>query len=256
MLIYTYKLIERVKIMKEIVLITGASSGIGRETALKFAKNGHPLIILCNKNIDGLMEVKSEIEKDGGTALAFVKDVSNSSDVSSLSNELKTQCFFPEILINNAGISYVGLLQDMSYDEWKNVIDTNLTSLFNLSKMVIPHMVAKKNGRIINVSSMWGNVGASCEVAYSASKGGVNTFTKALAKELAPSKIAVNAIAFGAVDTRMNAFLSDEERESLIEEIPAGRFLAPQEAADIIYSVAMMNNYVTGQIITADGGMN
>lgn len=242
--------------MKEIVLITGASSGIGRETALKFAKNGHPVIILSNKNIDGLMEVKSEIKKCGGTALAFMKDASNYAEISGLADELIAQNIMPDILINNAGISYVGLLQDMSYDEWKNVIDTNLTSVFNLSKMVIPNMVAKKNGRIINVSSMWGNVGASCEVAYSASKGGVNTFTKALAKELAPSKISVNAIAFGAVDTRMNAFLSYEERELLTEEIPAGRFLAPQEAADIIYSVAMMNNYVTGQIITADGGMN
>lgn len=242
--------------MKEIVLITGASSGIGRETALKFAKNGHPVIILCNKNIDGLMEVKSEIEKSGGTAFAFVKNVTQINELSDLFTKLNKLNIQPDILINNAGISYVGLLQDMSSDEWKNVIDTNLTSVFNLSKMVIPHMVAKKNGRIINVSSMWGVVGASCEVAYSASKGGVNTFTKALAKELAPSKIAVNAIAFGTVDTRMNAFLNDEERESLIEEIPAGRFLAPQEAADIIYSVAMMNNYVTGQIITADGGMN
>ena len=185
-----------------------------------------------------------------------MKDASNYAEISGLADELIAQNIMPDILINNAGISYVGLLQDMSYDEWKNVIDTNLTSVFNLSKMVIPNMVAKKNGRIINVSSMWGNVGASCEVAYSASKGGVNTFTKALAKELAPSKISVNAIAFGAVDTRMNAFLSYEERELLTEEIPAGRFLAPQEAADIIYSVAMMNNYVTGQIITADGGMN
>lgn len=116
-------------------------------------------------------------------------------------------------------------------------------------------MLSKKAGHIVNISSMWGNVGASCEVAYSASKGGVNTFTKALAKELAPSNIAVNAIAFGTVDTRMNQFLDAEEKASLIEEIPAGRFLNPQESAEIIYSVATLNPYVTGQIITADGGL-
>jgi 3-oxoacyl-[acyl-carrier protein] reductase len=161
----------------------------------------------------------------------------------------------PDILINNAGISYVGLLQDMSPEEWRSVIDTNLTSAFNCSKCAIPYMLKKHSGRIVNISSMWGNVGASCEVAYSASKGGINTFTKALAKELAPSGIAVNAIAFGMVDTRMNAFLDEEEKASLIEEIPAGRILSPQESADIIYSVSMMNSYVTGQIITADGGM-
>lgn len=143
----------------------------------------------------------------------------------------------------------------MTSDEWKHIIDVNLTSVFNCSKLIIPHMLSKKSGHIINISSMWGNVGASCEVAYSASKGGVNTFTKALARELAPSNIAVNAIAFGTVDTRMNHFLDAEEKAALIEEIPAGRFLNPQESAEIIYSVATLNPYVTGQIITADGGL-
>lgn len=242
--------------MKENVLITGASAGIGRETALKFAKNGHPVIILCNKDKDGLLNLKNEIVALGGTVFTFLKNVGQFNEISELFNELENANILPDILINNAGISHVGLLQDMSIDEWKNVIDTNLTSVFNLSKMAIPHMVSKKRGKILNISSMWGNVGASCEVAYSASKGGVNTFTKALAKELAPSGIAVNAIAFGAVDTRMNAFLTEEEKEMLITEIPAGRILTPQEAADIVYSVATMSNYVTGQIITADGGMN
>lgn len=242
--------------MKENVLITGASAGIGREIALKFGENGYPVVLLCNKDNEGLTSLKNEIEGFGSTVFAFLKDVGQFSEISELFKELKNAGILPDILINNAGISYVGLLQDMSIDEWKNVIDTNLTSVFNLSKMAIPHMVSKKRGKILNISSMWGNVGASCEVAYSASKGGVNTFTKALAKELAPSGIAVNAIAFGAVDTRMNAFLTEEEKEMLITEIPAGRILTPQEAADIVYSVATMSNYVTGQIITADGGMN
>jgi 3-oxoacyl-[acyl-carrier protein] reductase len=241
--------------MKDIVLITGASSGIGRETALKYAKNEHPVIIICKNNRSALMDLEREILEMGGRVLSYVKDVSQFNEVSEMFRELETQNMIPDILINNAGISYVGLLQDMSPEEWRSVIDTNLTSAFNCSKCAIPYMIKKHSGRIVNISSMWGNVGASCEVAYSASKGGINTFTKALAKELAPSGIAVNAIAFGMVDTRMNAFLDEEEKASLIEEIPAGRILSPQESADIIYSVSMMNSYVTGQIITADGGM-
>ncbi len=241
--------------MKDIVLITGASSGIGRETALKYAKNEHPVIIICKNNRSALMDLEQEILEMGGRVLSYVKDVSQFNEVSDMFRELETQNMIPDILINNAGISYVGLLQDMTPEEWRRVIDTNLTSAFNCSKCAIPYMLKKHSGRIVNISSMWGNVGASCEVAYSASKGGINTFTKALAKELAPSGIAVNAIAFGMVDTRMNAFLDEEEKASLIEEIPAGRILSPQESADIIYSVSMMNSYVTGQIITADGGM-
>ena len=241
--------------MKDIVLITGASSGIGRETALKYAKNEHPVIIICKNNRSALMDLEQEILEMGGRVLSYVKDVSQFNEVSDMFRELETQNMIPDILINNAGISYVGLLQDMTPEEWRRVIDTNLTSVFNCSKCAIPYMLKKHSGRIVNISSMWGNVGASCEVAYSASKGGINTFTKALAKELAPSGIAVNAIAFGMVDTRMNAFLDEEEKASLIEEIPAGRILSPQESADIIYSVSMMNSYVTGQIITADGGM-
>lgn len=241
--------------MKDIVLITGASSGIGRETALKYAKNEHPVIIICKNNRSALMDLEREILEMGGRVLSYVKDVSQFNEVSEMFRELETQNMIPDILINNAGISYVGLLQDMSPEEWRSVIDTNLTSAFNCCKCAIPYMLKKHSGRIVNISSMWGNVGASCEVAYSASKGGINTFTKALAKELAPSGIAVNAIAFGMVDTRMNAFLDEEEKASLIEEIPAGRILSPQESADIIYSVSMMNSYVTGQIITADGGM-
>lgn len=241
--------------MKDIVLITGASSGIGRETALKYAKNEHPVIIICKNNRSALMDLEREILEMGGRVLSYVKDVSQFNEVSEMFRELETQNMIPDILINNAGIPYVGLLQDMSPEEWRSVIDTNLTSAFNCSKCAIPYMLKKHSGRIVNISSMWGNVGASCEVAYSASKGGINTFTKALAKELAPSGITVNAIAFGMVDTRMNAFLDEEEKASLIEEIPAGRILPPQESADIIYSVSMMNSYVTGQIITADGGM-
>ena len=159
-----------------------------------------------------------------------------------------------DVLINNAGISHVGLLSDMSLLEWNQVIQVNLTSLFCCCKHAIPAMVQRKSGVIINISSVWGNVGASCEVAYSASKGGVNAFTKALAKELAPSGISVNAIACGAIDTRMNHCFSQEERMQLAEEIPLGRLGAPQEVARLALSVACAPQYMTGQIITLDGG--
>lgn len=240
--------------MKETVLITGSSDGIGRETARLFAKMGFFVIINCRKSVDSLLELEKEIDSEGGLCLALVKDVSQFNEVSEMFDILSTKNLLPDIIINNAAISHIGLLQDMSAEEWNNIISTNLSSCFYTSKFAIPGMLSKGGGKIINISSMWGQQGASCEVAYSASKGGVNTFTKALAKELAPSHIQVNAIAFGVVDTRMNSFLNEDERHELENEIPAGRFCSPAEAASIIYKVAMMDEYVTGQIISADGG--
>ena len=159
-----------------------------------------------------------------------------------------------DILINNAGISYIGLLTDMKPEEWNNILQTNLTSVFNCCHLVIPDMVRQQKGKIVNISSVWGICGASCEVAYSATKGGINTFTKALAKELAPSCIQVNAVACGAIDTEMNHFLSDEEFQALSDEIPSGRFGKPEEVADFVYSLTNKNDYLTGQVIAFDGG--
>ncbi len=238
------------------VLITGATGGIGSAAARKFAKEGCNLVICCKKNVDGLMKLKTEIDSYRVVCEPFVKDVTQLDQISEMFDILSKKALIPDIIINNAGISHIGLLQDMSAEQWRNIIDVNLTSVFNCTKTAVPYMLSKKNGRIINVSSMWGCVGASCEAAYSASKGGINAFTKAMAKELAPSGISVNAVAFGAVDTSMNSFLSDEERQMLIDEIPAGRILSPKEAADILFTVSQFNPYVTGQIIMADGGMN
>ncbi len=158
------------------------------------------------------------------------------------------------ILVNNAGVSHVGLLSDMSLTEWNQVIQTNLTSLFCCCKYAVPPMVRNQHGKIINISSVWGSSGASCEVAYSASKGGVNAFTRALAKELAPSRIMVNAIACGVIDTQMNQCFSEDERRQLAEEIPAGRFGMPEEAAALALSLVNAPSYLTGQVITLDGG--
>ena len=159
-----------------------------------------------------------------------------------------------DILINNAGISYIGLLSEMSPDEWDRVISTNLSSVFYTSKCAIPLMLQEHCGKIINISSVWGNVGASTEVAYSASKGGLNAFTKALAKELAPSNIQVNAIACGVIDTEMNSCFNKEEMDSLIEEIPSDRLGRPEEVAQMVLRLLDSPAYLTGQVITLDGG--
>ena len=175
-------------------------------------------------------------------------------DCQELFNQIRKQFGSLDVLVNNAGVAYIGLLQDMSPEDWNRVIQTNLTSVFNCCKLAIPGMVSRKQGKIINISSVWGIVGASCEVAYSATKGGINAFTKALAKELAPSNIQVNAVACGAIDTEMNQWMDDDEFISLVEEIPAGRLGKAEEVADLVYHLGYKNSYLTGQVIGLDGG--
>ncbi|MBQ3030466.1 MAG: 3-oxoacyl-ACP reductase FabG [Agathobacter sp.] len=241
--------------MKKTVLVTGASRGIGKAIAHKFAKEGYSVIINCSKSADALYNLKQELETSYQTSvLASIGDIGDFSYVNELFLEIEKEFGGVDVLVNNAGISYIGLLSDMEVDEWQSIIDTNLSSAFYTSKLALPYMLSKKCGKIINISSVWGNVGASCEVAYSASKGGLNTFTKALAKELAPSNIQVNAIACGCIDTAMNQCFSAEERLALEEEIPAGRFGTPEEVAALTYTLATDCNYMTGQVITLDGG--
>ena len=241
--------------MRKTVLITGASRGIGRAIATAFAKDGCNLVITCSKTENELLELKKELEeKYAIDVLASVGDVSDYAYVEQLFSHIEKRFNGVDVLINNAGISYVGLLTDMSIDDWNHIVGINLTSIFSTSRLAIPYMLSKKAGKIINISSVWGNVGASCEVAYSACKGGMNAFTKGLAKELAPSNIQVNAIACGCIDTQMNACFSEEERALLAEEIPAGRFGMPEEVASLALSLASGNEYLTGQIITLDGG--
>ena len=197
---------------------------------------------------------KKEIESYQVPCLAFMGDMGDMSQCEALFKQIKKQFSALDVLVNNAGISYIGLLQDMKTEDWDRIIRTNLTSVFNLSKLAIPDMVARKYGKIINISSVWGNVGASCEVAYSATKGGINAFTKALAKELAPCGIQVNGVACGAIDTEMNQFLEEDELISLVDQIPAGRLGKAEEVADLVYHLGYKNSYLTGQIIGLDGG--
>lgn len=236
------------------VLITGASRGIGRAIAQIFAEAGWSVGICCKKNIAELSEVKKYIEATGSQCFDFIGDMGCYEEAQKFITEARRVLGPIDCLVNNAGISHIGLLSDMHAEEWNEIIQTNLTSVFNCCKQVIPDMVARQSGSIINISSVWGSCGASCEVAYSASKGGMNAFTKALAKELAPSHITVNAIACGAIDTEMNQFLSEEERDQLIDEIPACRMGTPEEVGRLALQLAGKHSYLTGQIITLDGG--
>lgn len=231
--------------------ITGASRGIGRAIAKEFAAAGYNLYISCVSSEKELIEFANKLENTYNiTCIPFVGDISDPYTVEKFFNDIDEL----DVLINNAGISYIGLLADMSYDEWNQMISTNLSSAFYCAKQVVPLMLQKKSGKIINISSVWGDRGASMEVAYSATKGGINSFTKALAKELAPSNIQVNAIACGLIDTDMNSHFSEEDMASIIEEIPADRIGKPEEVAHLALQLATGNNYLTGQIIGLDGG--
>ena len=232
--------------MKPTALITGASRGIGCATAIAFAKAGYNLVITCSRTETELIALANSLKSEYSTdVLTSIGNIGDYNYVNQLFSEIESRFGGVDVLVNNAGISYVGLLTDMSIEEWNQIIDTNLTSVFSTSKHAIPYMLHQKSGKIINISSVWGNVGASCEVAYSATKGGMNTFTRALAKELAPSNIQVNAIACGCIDTQMNACFSEEDRAALSDEIPAGRFGRPDEVAALVLDLAGKHKYLT-----------
>ena len=237
--------------MKKRALITGASRGIGRATAIAFAKAGYDLTLVCHTRLETLQALRDELVSSYKIEVEiFAADVSDPASLEPVFAGLDSL----DVLVNNAGISYVGLLHEMSVDAWQRVFNTNLSGAFYTSRLAIPLMLKNHRGKILNVSSVWGNVGASMEVAYSASKAGLNGLTRALAKELAPSNIQVNAIACGVIDTDMNRCFSEEERSALIEEIPAGRMGSPEEVASLAYSLATASSYLNGQILTLDGG--
>ena len=240
---------------KKTVLVTGASRGIGKSTALYFAAKGYHVFLNCCTSVSDLNKVKHTIETTyHGSCDIVLGNVGNPEETDRIFRRIYSTCSYLDVLINNAGVSYIGLLTDMSNSEWEHIIQTNLSSVFYCCRHAIPPMVARKSGKIINVSSMWGTSGASCEAAYSASKAGVNGLTKALAKELAPSNIQVNAVACGAIDTEMNQWLEEDELIQLVEEIPAGRLGTPAEVGSLVQSLCSDSGYLTGQVIQLDGG--
>lgn len=243
------------KLSGKIALITGASKGIGRAIAIEFARQGASVIINYSTDGEGAKETLEEVKKLNGYGMIVKGDISSFENCKVIVEETLKAMGKIDILVNNAGISQIGLFMDATENDIDKIISTNLFGAMYLTNQVLKDMILRKSGNIINISSMWGDVGASCEVLYSAAKGGLNSFTKALAKEVAPSNIRVNAISPGVINTKMNSFLGEEEKKSLEEEIPLGRFGEPSEIGEIaVFLSSEASSYITGQIIRADGG--
>ena len=239
------------------VLITGSSRGIGAATARRLAKN-YKIVINYKNSKDQALTLLKELREINPFVIAIKADVSKEDEVASMFETIEKNFGSVDILINNAGISHFSLIQDMSFDKWKEIMDVNLNSVFLNSKRAVKKMIEKKYGVIINISSIWGDFGASMEACYSASKGAINVFTKALAKELAPSNIRVNAIAPGIVDTDMMKKDFDyDQLEDLKNEVGLNRFASPNEIASLIeYLISDDASYITGDIIHINGGFN
>jgi 3-oxoacyl-[acyl-carrier protein] reductase len=241
-----------------VVLVTGSGRGIGFGIARAFAKEGHKVVLNSRKDSACLEGSVKELEdRYGANFMGICADVSEYSVACDMFAQIE-KCYGPvEILVNNAGLPYFGLFGQMSQEEISNVLADNLRTTINASHLAIPHMVREKRGCIINVTSVWGITGASCEVIYSAAKAGVIGFTKALAKELGPSGVRVNAIACGAFETRMNNRLTPEEKTEFTTGIPLGRFGKPEEAGDLaVFLSSQKAKYITGEIININGGLN
>ena len=231
------------------VLITGGSRGIGKAMVYAFAKAGYNVLLNFNKSEGSANEIASEFSN----VKIYGADVANQENVTNMVNYANDHFGGIDILINNAGISCSGLFQDLQKDEWDRLINVNLTGVYNCTKAVLPSMISKKSGKIINISSIWGMVGAANEVAYSASKAGVIGLTKALAKEVGPSNIQVNCIAPGIVMTDMISEYSMEELNSITNEIPLGRIGSTSDVAALFLS-SDSANYITGQVFSPNGG--
>ncbi len=237
------------------VLITGASRGIGREIAKKFAQNNYNIIINFHKNESKANSLAKELSKYNVRTLIIKADISNEKEVKSMIN-LSIKTFGQiDVLINNAGISLAKQIQDTTLSDIQKVVDTNTLGAILTTKELSKHMISNKQGKIINISSIWGKVGGSMESVYSASKGAVISFTLALAKELAPSNINVNCICPGVIDTDMMKVYSQEEKSALISSTPLNRLGKPEDVANLAYFLASEEaSFITGQVITIDGG--
>lgn len=240
---------------EQTVLITGGSRGIGAAIAERFAGMGLNVVIHYLQAHEAANEVARRCIAKGAQAFTVTADLQSKEQILRMKDKLDKHGLVPDILVNNAGVSHYGLLSDVSEDEWDRVMNINLKGPFLTTQAFLPPMIAQKYGRIVNVSSIWGISGASCETVYSAAKGGLNALTKALAKELAPSGVTVNAVAPGVVDTEMMSRFDNDEQDALREHIPAGRFAHPDEIASLVYFLALPESgYITGQIISPNGG--
>lgn len=244
------------KLLGKIVYITGASKGIGRGIAREFGKVGAFVLVGYNSDLEGANETLKMIKELGGSGEVLGGNVANKDERKDIISFIKNKFGKLDVLVNNAGISKIGLFMDASDEEIDSIMNVNLIGAMKLTRDSMDLLREGSNSSIINISSIWGNVGASCEVLYSTTKGGMNLFTKALAKEIAPWGIRVNCIAPGVINTEMNSWLSKEEKEELEEEIPMNRFGEIEEIGRVAKFLASEeSSYLTGQILTVDGGM-
>lgn len=241
--------------MKRTVLITGSSRGIGAATAIKFAENGFNVVINYNNSKEAALELLKRVRDQGVVAIAVKADVSKFEEAKILIQKAIDEFGTIDVLVNNAGVAQQKLFTDLTEKDWENMFRVNVQSMFNCCKLVAPYMLKNHSGKIVNVSSVWGVCGASCEVHYSASKSAVIGFTKALAKEFGPSGINVNCVAPGVIDTDMNANISDADMQDLVENTPLMRLGKPEDIANLIYFLGgKYSNFITGQVIGCDGG--
>ena len=241
--------------MKETVLITGASRGIGLATAQRFAAKGHPVVLNYNKSRENAFAAARAINEAGGVAMAVQADVSDRAQVSAMFTVIESQLGGVDILVNNAAVARQSLFTDISPEEWRNTFAVNVDGMFHCSQLALPHMLRRHSGCIINLSSMWGQVGASCEVLYSATKAAVIGLTKALAQEVGPGGVRVNCVAPGVIDTDMNAHLRAEDLDTLKYDTPLMRLGSPEDVAGAICFLASEDAaFITGQILSPNGG--
>lgn len=241
--------------MKDAVLITGASRGIGLATARLFAANGHPVVLNYNRNRESAFAAAREINAAGGMATAIQADVSQPDQVQAMFAEAQNQLGCIGILVNNAAVARQRLFTDIDYTEWRDTFAVNVDGMFLCSQIALRSMLREHRGSIVNLSSMWGQVGASCEVLYSAAKAAVIGMTKALAQEVGPSGIRVNCVAPGVIDTEMNSHLSAADLEALRADTPLMRLGTPLEVAEAVYFLSTDKaSFITGQVLSPNGG--
>ena len=238
----------------KVILVTGASRGIGRAIAIELASKGAAIAINYSKDDEGAKATLENVIKNGGYGKLFKKDISNYNNCRELIDEVIGTFGKLDVLVNNAGISKPCLFTDISYEQWDEMISTNLSSVFYVTKKALQYMLPNQSGHIINISSMWGLVGSSFEVDYSATKAGIIGMTKALAKELGPSNINVNAIAPGVIQTDMLNDLSQDTMDMLKEETPLMRIGKPEDIAKCALFLAEQGDFITGQVISSNGG--
>ena len=241
--------------MKGAALVTGASRGIGRAIAAALAREGWAVCINYRERKDAAEDLAAQLRAEDCAVMTYQADVADRGQVAAMVRAVEKEFGPVELLVNNAGISHQALFQDTGDEVWERLLAVNLTGSRNACMEVLPGMISEKKGCIVNISSMWGLRGASCEVGYAATKAAVVGLTKSLALEVAPSKIRVNAIAPGCIETDMVKVLGEETRAMLVEETPIGRLGTPEDIADLVSFLASDRaSFITGQVITADGG--